>query len=158
MGNTTKPLRSGQLAKLVGVSSDTLHYYERIGVLPVSPRTTSGYRIYDPDSVEQLKLVHQAMQLGFSLKELSEVLRARDRGEAPCRHVLALTEEKLSAVAQRIRELREAERYLQKLVREWRVQVANVAPGKKAMLLQSLNVKPGLQTKVQDTLKRRKQA
>ncbi|HEY1575832.1 MAG TPA: MerR family transcriptional regulator [Terracidiphilus sp.] len=154
---TTKALRSGQLAKLAGVSSDTLRYYERLGILPVLPRTASGYRMYGPDSVERLKLAHQAIRLGFTLKELSEVLRARDRGEAPCRQVLALTEEKLNAIAQRIREFRKAERYLKKVIREWRGQLADAVPGKKALLLQSLTVGPGLQAKLPETLKRRKQ-
>jgi MerR family mercuric resistance operon transcriptional regulator len=157
MMNLVKPLRSGQLAKLAGVSSDTLRYYERLGILPVPPRTASGYRMYCPDSIERLKLAHKAIQLGFTLKELSEVFRERDSGRVPCRKVLALTEEKLTAVAQRIRDLREAERFLRKVVREWRVQVANAAPGNKVMLLQSLVVQPRVRAKPQDTLKRRRQ-
>jgi DNA-binding transcriptional MerR regulator len=158
MVDTGKPLRSGQLAKLAGVSSDTLRYYERLGILPASPRTAAGYRLYTADSLERLTLVRHAVQLGFTLKELARIVRARDKGEAPCLQVLALAEDKLSAVAERIRELREAEKFLQNVTREWREQLAHAEPGKKALLLQSLTIKPELKTKLHDKLKRRRDA
>ena len=89
----TKPLRSGELARLAGVSTDTVRHYEKLGILPLSPRTESGYRIYAPGAVDRMQLVQRALQLGFSLAELSEILRTRDTGGAPCRRVLRLADE-----------------------------------------------------------------
>ena len=96
-------LRSGQLARLTGVSADTLRYYERIGILPTSQRTHGGYRMFPPSAVERVRLVQRALQLGFSLKELSEILRIRDDGGVPSHRVLSLTEQKLGSLEQQIR-------------------------------------------------------
>ncbi len=157
MDERTKPFSPGALAKLAGVSTDTLRHYERTGLLPVAPRTASGYRRYAPNSLERVNIVRRALQLGFRLSELAEILSARDRDEAPCIHVLALTEEKLHELSGKIRELRQTERYMQELVRDWHHQLAHCATGEKAMLLHSLNTKPGLPAKPLENLKRRKQ-
>lgn len=157
MDERTKPFSPGGLAKLAGISTDTLRHYERMGVLPIAPRTASGYRRYAPNSLERVNLVQRALQLGFKLSELSEILRARDRGETPCLRVLSLTEEKLVALGEKIRELRHTERYMQKLVCDWHDQLAHAAPGEKAMLLHSLSTKPGLPAKPLENLNRRKQ-
>lgn len=156
MGENSKPMRPSELARLAHVSSDTLRHYERLGILPKAPRTDSGYRMYPPDALERVDLVQRALQLGFTLTELSEILRVRDRGEAPCGRVLALTEEKLRDLAQRIKELRQTERIMQQLVRDWRALLAQTAPGKKAMLLQSLTAKPSMPPRSTSNLKRRK--
>ena len=136
MGTST--LRSGQLARLTGVSADTLRHYERMGILPASQRTNGGYRIFPSSAVERVRLAQRALQLGFSLKELSEILRIRDDGGIPCDRVLNVTEQKLRSIGQQIRELERTQDYLRKLVREWRRKLENTPEGTKAMLLQSL--------------------
>ncbi len=158
MGENNKPLRPSELARLAQVSSDTLRHYERIGILPKAPPTAAGYRLYPPDALARVNLVQRALQLGFTLTELSEILRARDRGDAPCGRVLALTEEKLRALAQRIKELRQTQNVMLALVRDWRTQLARTAPGKPAMLLHSLPAKRDLAHQPQNNLKRRKHA
>jgi MerR family transcriptional regulator, copper efflux regulator len=117
---STRALRSGQLARLTGISVDTLHHYEKLGVLPTSQRTSGGYRMFLPSSVERIQLAQRALQLGFSLKELSEIFRIQDRGDVPCLRVLTLTEEKLRSVGRQIRELRRTQVYIRKLVHDWR--------------------------------------
>src|SRR4051812_46636626 len=139
-----KALRSGELAKRVGVSTDTLRHYERIGIVPRPPRTAAGYRMHPPESVARITMVRHALQLGFTLHELAEILKLRDRGQAPCGKVLAIAEQKLAALEERIRELRQAHRSMQALLRDWRHQLQRTAPGKKALLLQSLNDRPNL--------------
>ena len=147
MSAKTKWLRSGDLARLTGVSADTIRHYERLSILPKSPRTTGGYRIYSPSAVERVQLAQRALQLGFSLTELSEILRTRDNGEVPCHRVLHLTEEKLRSLAQQIRELQRTRNYMRKLVRDWREKLKHTTPGSKAMLLQTLVTKPRLETR-----------
>ncbi len=134
--------RSGELARLTGVSADTLRHYERLGILPASQRTGGGYRIFPASAVERVQLAQRAVQLGFSLKELSEILRSRDSGGVPCHRVLNLTEEKLHLLGQRIRELRQTQGYMRELVRDWRKKLKHTPPGSKAMLLHSLVDKP----------------
>jgi len=113
--------------------------------------------MYGPDAPERVALAQRALQLGFTLRELGEILRARDNGEAPCRRVLDLTEEKLRSLEQRIEQLRRTRRYLRQLVQEWRLQVARTGPGRKAMLLQSLQSNPAPPSRPADNLRRRKQ-
>jgi len=139
MNRDGKSLHCGELARLSGVSADTIRHYERIGILPESPRTSGGYRIYARDAVDRVRLVRRALQLGFTLSELSEILQVRDGGGVPCHRVLTLAEEKLHSLEQQIGELQRTHQYMKQLVRQWRVQVAKARPGKRAMLLHSLS-------------------
>ena len=158
MSTDNKALRSGKLAHLTGVSPDTIRHYERMRILPESPRTASGYRMYAPDAIDRVRLVQRALQLGFTLTELSEILRVRDRGGVPCLRVLNMTEEKLASLQRKIQELRRTQRYMRQLVRLWREQLAQTAPGKQAMLLSSLPDKPTLRPRsAADNLRKRKQ-
>ncbi len=72
MADTAKPLRSGELAQLTGVSPDTIRHYERIGILRAPPRTSAGYRMYTRDTIDRVRLVQRALQLGFTLTELAK--------------------------------------------------------------------------------------
>jgi DNA-binding transcriptional MerR regulator len=157
MTATGKSLHSGELARLTGVSSDTIRHYERMGILPESPRTASGYRLYGRNAVGSVQLVQRALRLGFTLAELSEILQVRDRGGVPCHHVLNMAEEKLGSLQQQIKELRRTQRYMRQLVRQWRAKLANTEPGSRAMLLHSLANKPSLPAKSANKFKRRKQ-
>ena len=152
----TSTLRSGELARLTGVSADTLRHYERIGILPASERTNGGYRLFPPSAVERVQLAQRALHLGFSLKELSEILRIRDDGGVPCDRVLNLTEQKLRSLARQIQELQRSQDYLRKLVREWRSKLEKTPKGTRAMLLESLAKKPRVRPAT-GNLKRRPQ-
>jgi DNA-binding transcriptional MerR regulator len=83
MAATSNGLRSGELARLTGLSPDTIRHYESVGVLPAPHRTAAGYRVYAHDAVDRVLLVQRALQLGFTLAELSEILRVRDTGGRP---------------------------------------------------------------------------
>lgn len=139
---STDLLRSGELARLTGVSADTLRHYERLGILPTSQRTRSGYRIFNASAVETVQLTQRALQLGFSLKELSEILRIRENGGVPCQRVLGLTEAKLRLVEEQIQELQRTQSYLRELVRDWRKKLAHTPQGSQARLLHSLVDRP----------------
>jgi MerR family copper efflux transcriptional regulator len=135
-------LRSGELASLTGVSADTLRHYERLGILPTSQRTDGGYRIFSASAVQRVQLAQRALQLGFSLNELSGILRTRDNGGVPCHRVLNLTEDKLRSLGQQITALQQTQSYMRKLVRDWKRTLKRTPPGGKAMLLHSLVDKP----------------
>ena len=142
MDGVHRSLQCGELAHLTGVSPDTIRNYERLGVLPEPPRTAGGYRMYGRDAISRVRLVRRALQLGFTLSELSEILKARDAGDIPCQRVLALTEKKLHSLVVQIKELQRTHRCMKQLVREWRAKVRGTQPGKPAMLLHSLVEKP----------------
>ncbi len=68
------PIKSGDLAKRANVNTETLRYYEREGLLPEPERTESGYRLYADEDVKRVQFIKRAQELGFSLKEVKELL------------------------------------------------------------------------------------
>jgi DNA-binding transcriptional MerR regulator len=131
-------LRSGELAKLTQVSTDTLRHYERIGLLPRPPRSAGGYRQYSPDSVPRVRLVQSALSIGFSLRELVRILHVRDRGGAPCKQVRALASRKLEEIGRRIVELQRFEKQLSAILSGWDERLSRTPDGRRAGLLESL--------------------
>lgn len=138
----TQVLRSGALAKAVGLSPDTIRHYERVGVLPRAVRTASGYREYPAGTVERVLVVQRAIRIGFTLSELAEVLSARDSGAAPCRRVYAMAEEKLKHIATEIDALQQTQQFLKKILLGWKRQLRNTGRGQRAYLLDALNDAP----------------
>ena len=70
-------MRIGAVAPRADVNIQTVRYYERRGLLPKPPRTESNYRLYSEDSVRRVRFVKRAQELGFSLKEIKELLALR---------------------------------------------------------------------------------
>jgi DNA-binding transcriptional MerR regulator len=155
MSIKNKALLSGKLARLTGVSADTVRHYEKLGILRQAQRTESGYRLYSSDTPDRVRLVQRALQFGFTLAELADILRVRDTGKAPCRRVLNLMQEKLRAIRHRIRELHRTEKEMRQLERQWRIRLARTAPSKQALLLHSLPAAPIRMAKPGENLKRR---
>lgn len=77
-------MTAGQLAKKANVKKETLRYYERRGLLNKPPRTDSGYRQYSQDAVSRIMFIKRAQKLGFSLKEISELLSLRVDKHTTC--------------------------------------------------------------------------
>lgn len=88
--------RSGELAELAGVSTDTLRHYERKGVLARPLREANDYRQYPASALRRVRLIRRAIAVGFTLNELASVLDVRDSGGAPCMEVRALAVANLS--------------------------------------------------------------
>jgi DNA-binding transcriptional MerR regulator len=131
-------LLSGELAKATGLSADTIRHYEKIGVLPKAVRSASGYRTYPERSVERVLVVQRALRIGFTLAELAEVLKARDAGGAPCQRVFELAQQKLAGIKTDIAALKQTERYLDRVLTDWKSRVRQAGRGQKAHLLHSL--------------------
>lgn len=131
-------LQAGELARLSGVSTDTLRHYERKRVLPSPHRSQNNYRCYPPESIERVRLVRRALAVGFTLDELASILAARDHGEAPCKEVRRLAEEKLVEVDRRVRELKLLRKELNSTLKDWDALLAATPSGKPAKLLEAL--------------------
>ena len=157
MSANTRGLRSGELARAAGVSTDTLRHYERLGVLAKAPRTQSGYRIYPAETLDRVKMIRHALRLGFTLDELSEILRTRDRGGAPCKRVLGMLEGKLQSLEEQIAELERLQSSMQEIVEDWRTKVGQSEPGKRAHLLHTLVAAPAPGAKNGSLQRRRNQ-
>jgi DNA-binding transcriptional MerR regulator len=131
-------LQSGELARRAGVSTDTLRHYERKGVLPKPRRLGNGYRMYPADSVERVRLIRRALSVGFTLDELARFLKARDRGQAPCREVRALAAEKLEELEGRLAEMTALRDELRATLKDWDGRLAGKETGQRAGLLEAL--------------------
>lgn len=106
----------GQLATIVGVSNDTLRYYEKHQLILPATRSESGYRLYNEQSLSQIRFIQRAKLVGFSLKEIKELLSLKVEPEQhSCEEVKSLTKTKLDDVKNKIAELKRIEDALQTL-------------------------------------------
>jgi DNA-binding transcriptional MerR regulator len=136
-------MRSGQLARLTGLSTDTLRHYERLGILPLPQRTSGNYREYLPTSRQRVELIQRALAVGFSLTELKSILAVRDKGGAPCWHVRALMRAKIRDVNEHIRNLAALRVELKRLSKEWDRRLRRTKAGQLARLLEAVPWRAG---------------
>ncbi len=108
-------LKTGELAKRAGVNVETLRFYEREGLIPEPPRRTSGYREYPAESVHLVLFIKRAQEIGFSLREVRELLALRVESGATCADVRRKANEKVLEVRQKIADLQAIERALKTL-------------------------------------------
>ncbi len=98
-------LTTAKLAKEGGVNVETIRYYERHGLLPKAPRTPSGYRKFSNADLNRLRFVRRAQELGFTLKEVKELLAIRVKPGSSCGDVRRKAETKIGDLDQKIRHL-----------------------------------------------------
>lgn len=111
----------GQVARLSGVGVETVRFYEREGLLEKPVRRISGYRQYAEEAVKQIRFIKRTQQLGFSLKEIRELLTLRVDTETSCEQVKERTAAKLTEVEQKMAELQR--------MRQALLQVASLCDG-----------------------------
>jgi DNA-binding transcriptional MerR regulator len=145
MKPTDRLLGPRELASRTGVSTDTLRYYERRGLLPKPQRTRSGYRRYPPEAVQSVLLIRRALVVGFSVSDLSRVLAERDRGGMPCRWVRDFIERRLGDLDDQIRDLQALRADLTALLSDWGARLAATRPGRRAHLLDRLADRPAIE-------------
>lgn len=110
-------MRIGELAKSAGVNVQTVRYYERMKLLPVAHRwPDSGYRDFDEDALLRLRFIRSAKELGFTLREIRELLDLRLPPGESCAEVKHLLEEKSAEIDRRMKEMSRLRRVLDKLV------------------------------------------
>jgi MerR family mercuric resistance operon transcriptional regulator len=108
-------LTTAEVAKRGGVNLETIRYYERRGLLPKPRRTVSGYRAFAPDAVRRLRFVKRAQALGFSLKEIKELLSLRAAPKARCADIRERAEVKIAEIDAKIRSLQAMRKALLRL-------------------------------------------
>ncbi|MBI3581410.1 MAG: heavy metal-responsive transcriptional regulator [Nitrospinae bacterium] len=113
-----KTFTIGRLAKAASVNIQTVRFYEREGILRPFSRKASGYRVYDEESLKRLVFVRRAKTLGFSLKEINNLLGLRARSVEQCDKVRAKADDKLQEVREKIKHLKFLEKTLKRLVSE----------------------------------------
>lgn len=109
-------LTIGEVAARARVNVQTLRYYERRGILREPKRTPSGYRDYPSDTVQLIRFIKRAQDLGFSLDEVEELLELRRAGPGQRKRVLAKAQEKIQDIEEKLRRLASMRKALLSLV------------------------------------------
>lgn len=111
-----QPATIGVVARKAGVNVETIRYYQRIGLVREPALPQGGVRRYPPETVERIRFIKRAQDLGFSLSEVAGLLRLNDGMH--CRDTRALAAKKLDLVEARIRDLSAVRRTLRQLISE----------------------------------------
>ncbi len=106
----------GKLSKLAWVNIETFRYYEKIGIMPNPPRSSSGYCMYSTPHLERLSFVRRSRELGFSQPEVRKPLTLVDEHNYTCAEVREMTAGQLLTVRKKIKDLRKLEKALTKMV------------------------------------------
>lgn len=130
-----KRMTRGELAKQSGVNSATIRYYEKIGLLPESPRSNAGYRLFSNKSINRIRFIKQSQELGFSLREIKELLDLRVTPEATTSDVRQRATEKIVDIGDKIKRLRGMKNSLEILVES----CCNEASASECPILEILN-------------------
>lgn len=110
---TTKTLTIGKLARAADVNIETIRYYQRVNLIDEPIKPASGYRQYNIDIVNRIHFIKRAKKLGFSLKEISELL---ELGDGHCDDIRIRAEEKRNVINQQIDDLTNMRNTLDSLI------------------------------------------
>lgn len=117
-------LSIGTLAKECQVNIETIRFYERKGLLPRPPRNESGYRQFPAETLEQVRFIKNAKELGFTLKEIAQLLSLRIVPGTSCAEVLKTAEVKLREIDEKIIVLKGIQNALRNLTAACRIEGA----------------------------------
>jgi len=113
---TVQELSIGGLAERTGTNVQTIRYYEQIGLMPRPSRTEGNQRRYSSEHVRRLAFIRHARDLGFTIETIVTLLDLAAKPDRPCESVIAVAEENLEVVRERLAKLRALERALKDLV------------------------------------------
>ena len=130
----TTELKIGQLARNVGVNIETIRYYERRHMLGPTSRLPSGYRVYNIDAQRRLRFIRNAQTLGFTFREIENLLHLQVSSNGLCDDVQRKAEVKLKHVEAKVRDLQSLAKALRRLIRSCK----SAQPTDPCPILQSL--------------------
>ena len=111
-------LTIGRLARAAGVNVETVRYYQRVGLIQEPPKPQVGYRRYPSGTVDRIRFIKRAQKLGFSLRDIAELL---ELGDGHCADVRARAEQKNAQIEAQIRDLEAMRDTLNELIRACRL-------------------------------------
>jgi len=108
----------GQLAQKANCKVETVHYYEKTGLMPEPPRTEGGHRSYDIRHVKRLNYIRRSRELGFSIEQIKELLKFIDEPDHYCGEIKAMAMLQAREVQQKINDLEKLKIALNDMVRQ----------------------------------------
>lgn len=112
-------MRVNQLAKLLGVTPDTVRFYTRIKVLQPRKSHDNGYREYSEKDINRLKFVLSARQLGFTVDDIQEILAQADQKKSPCPTARRLIDKRLHETEQQYLNMVKLRERMVLAVKDW---------------------------------------
>lgn len=109
-------LTIGRVAKLAGVNVETIRYYQRRGLLAEPDKPHMGYRRYPPDIMKHIRFIKRAQALGFTLEEITELLRLEEA--RACTETRALAAHKMQLIDRKLKDLTSIRKALAGLVQQ----------------------------------------
>ena len=110
----------GELSNRTGCIVETIRFYERIGIMPDPPRSPGGQRIYNDEHEKRLTFIRRGNELGFSLKEVREMLGMVDGGDYSCDDIQAIAVAHIEDVKHKIADLRKIKKVLENMAKQMR--------------------------------------
>src|SRR6266568_1705607 len=140
-----KALTIGRAAREAGVGVETIRFYERQGLIEQPPRPHRGVRGYSDEAISRIRFVKKAQQLGFTLREIHELLAFRADPDADCSQLREEAVAKLQNVRQKIEQLHQIGAALETLI--------NACPGQGGLqacsILEALTLQPDNQSELE---------
>jgi len=110
----------GEVARLTGVSVDTIRHYTRKGLLAPKRDSNNGYQHYSKTDVQRVRFILQAKRLGYTLKEIDEVICEARQGHSPCPRVREIIEARIGENRQKVDELNNLQTRMEAALQRWR--------------------------------------
>ena len=109
-------LRIGEVANKSHVGVETVRFYEREGLIALPQRNVSGYRQYSESAIKQIQFIQHAKTLGFSLKEIRELIKLKSTRDARCKSIKSTAKAKIADIQEKIDALKRMKMALEPLV------------------------------------------
>jgi len=113
-------MRVAEIARAAGVNPETVRYYTRQRLLLPERDPSNGYHRYGTDDLRRLRFARKARQLGFSLQEITDILREADEHNSPCPMVRQVFEHRLAEVERQLTELQQLRDRMREAMHAWR--------------------------------------
>lgn len=122
-------LTVSELANQSGVTPHAVRYYTQRGLLNPDRDPDNGYHLYNPSEINWLRFVRQAKKLGYTLKEIKEIMHDADQGESPCPRVREILQKRIVENRQQLEELMRLQTRMEQALQEWKTKPDGVPDG-----------------------------
>ncbi len=120
------------LSKHCGVSTHTVRYYSRIGLLKPRRQPQNGYRLFARSDVDRLSFIRRAQNIGFTLSEIFEILSIAESGYSPCKRVRAILLQRIEENRTKLNEFTALQERMEKTLAQWQ-NLPDGSPGKQSI-------------------------
>ena len=118
-GNGNQGLTVAQLARAAETTVHAVRHYTRRGLLQPARDPANGYRRYRPRDAKRIRFIRRTQRLGFSLKEIAEILQDADSGRSPCPRVRRILERRVAQNRQVLNELVALQTRMERALERW---------------------------------------